>query len=304
MCTDIPDSEETATPLVAQDEVAITVEGLEAPTTETVAPETTEVISVETIAEKPTTETEEVSHEFVTRETAEAVSKEEIITEAPLPESEQAVPQRTTAESFQTLITEIEEAFADYPQEVPVIEEETELPKPTVDGVPVEEVEAPVEEGFEMIELPETKEVEEVVEVRPQGEAPTFLQPLQNVEAQEGQPIRFETTVAGFPQPEVSWFLDGEPIKESPVFHIITEPSGTCILELPQSFPEDEGEYECRAVNEFGTASTKADLYIQGQLSLLFSVKALFLLALSPAFHNTHVYFLCVQYISTKKLTV
>lgn len=273
LCSDIPVSEETAAPLVAKDEVTITVEGLEAPTTEAVAPETTEVISVETVAEKPTTETEEVSHEFVITETAEVVSSEVTLEETPLPETEQAASERTTAESFQTLITEIEEAFAeDYAEEVPVMEEEGELPKPTVTGIPVQEEEAAAEEGFEIIELPDAKDFEgEVVEERPVGQAPTFMQPLQNVEAQEGQPVHFETTVTGIPQPEVSWFLDGEPIKESPVYHIITEASGTCILELPQSFPEDEGEYECRAVNELGTASTKADLYIQGQLSLLFS---------------------------------
>ena len=273
MCSDIPDSEETAAPLVAKDEVTITLEGLEAPTTEAMAPETTEVVSVETVAEKPTTETEEVSHEFVITETAEVVSREVTLEETPLPESEQAASERAAAESFQTLITEIEEAFAeDHAEEVPIVEEEGELPRPTVAGIPVQEEEATAEEGFEIIELPETKDVEgEVVEERPVGQAPTFMQPLQNVEAQEGQPIRFETTVTGIPQPEVSWFLDGEPIKESPVYHVITDASGTCILELPQSFPEDEGEYECRAVNEFGTASTKADLYIKGQLPLFFS---------------------------------
>lgn len=275
---DIPTSEESAAPLVARDEVEFTVEGLEAPTTETVAPETTEVITVETIEEKTTAETEEVSHKIVISETAEAVSREEILEETPLPESEQVAPERTTAESFQTLITEIEEAFAeDYTAEAPVIEEEAELVKPTVEGYPVQEAEAPMqEEGFEVIELPETREAkEEVEEERPVGQAPVFMQPLQNVEADEGQPIRFETTVTGVPQPEVSWFLDGEPIKESPVFHIITEPSGTCILELHQTFPEDEGEYECRAINELGSTSTKADLYVKGQLSLLISAHVL-----------------------------
>ncbi|KAK7507535.1 hypothetical protein BaRGS_00001470 [Batillaria attramentaria] len=267
--TEIPESEETAAPLVAKDEVTVTLEGLEAPTTESMAPETEEVTAVETIAEKPI-ETEEVSHEFVIRETAEAVSLEETQEEITIPESEKAAPEVTTAESFQTLITEIEEAFAeDYTQQAPIIEEEEELPKPSVSGVPVTEPEAPVEEeGFVMVELPETKDVqEEIVEERPTGEAPKFLQPLQNVEATEGQTVRFETTVSGFPRPEVSWFLDGEPIKESPVYRIITEASGTCILELPQSFPEDEGEYECRATNEYGTTSIKADLYIQGQHS-------------------------------------
>jgi hypothetical protein len=259
-CVDVPDSEETA-PLVAKDEeVAITVEGLEQPATETVAPETTEIISIDMVAEKPTPETEEVSHEFVISEAAEAVSREETQEEIPLPESEQAEQQRTATESFQTMITEIEEAFSEDLQESPRVAEEAYLPKP----VAVQE-EAPItEEGFEVLELPETTEADEVEEERPQGQAPTFLRPLQNVEAEEGHCIRFEAIVSGYPQPEVTWFLDGEPIKESPVYHIITEASGTCILELPQSFPEDEGEYECRAVNEYGTATTKADLYVQG----------------------------------------
>lgn len=247
------------------------MEGLEAPATETVAPERFEVTAVETIAEKPV-ETEDVSPKLVTRETAEAISREETQEEAPLPESQEAAKEFTTAERFETLITEIEEAFVEvYQQEASEVVEEKELEKPSVSGVSlIESVPEEEEEGFEVVGLPQVEESQEEVVLK--GHAPTFLQPLHNVEAVEGQPVCFETTVTGFPQPEVTWFLDGEPIKESPVYHIVADATGLCILELHESFPEDEGEYECRASNKFGTASTKADLYIQGQENNFFRI--------------------------------
>lgn len=265
--TDVPDTQEIATPFETG-EVALSLEGLEAPTTEALVPETTETTAIDSFAEKPF-ETEEVSHEYVIRETAEAVSREETQEENLFPESQEAAPGITAAERFQTLITEIEEAFIeDYTkEEIPeIIEEELHLPKPSVSGFPQVESAPTEEEGFEIVELPKPEDIqEEVIPEMPAGQSPMFLQLLQNVEALEGQRVHFETIVKGFPQPEITWFLDGEPIKESPIYRIVTDASGTCILELPESFPEDEGEYECRAVNEFGTASTKADLYIQGQ---------------------------------------
>ncbi|ESO99774.1 hypothetical protein LOTGIDRAFT_58816, partial [Lottia gigantea] len=82
------------------------------------------------------------------------------------------------------------------------------------------------------------------------------------IEAVEGKPVQFRCVVTGEPQPDIKWLLDGEPIEDTK-FERIIESDGTCILHIPETYPEDEGEYECVAINDFGTASTKADLYIQ-----------------------------------------
>jgi hypothetical protein len=39
---------------------------------------------------------------------------------------------------------------------------------------------------------------------------------------------------------------------------------GTCILEIEETFKEDEGEYICQATNPLGTVRTSADLTLKG----------------------------------------
>lgn len=209
-----------------------------------------EVITTETVVDRSIsiTETEEVS-------TKPEISAQEVVQIVPVEISSQEIPTEdvtaevelltsapeTTAkvDVFESLISEIEEAISEditVPISLPV---DHEL-QPTTE-----------EETFEVIQ-----------EV---GEKPTFVKALENVTVPEGKPVFFEVVVTGEPTPELSWFLDGEIIHDSPVYRIEPGPEGRCTLILPESFPEDEGEYECRATNIHGTVSTKADLSVQGE---------------------------------------
>lgn len=133
-----------------------------------------------------------------------------------------------------------------------------------------EMVEAPIET---VEEVPVEQPVEEI------GEAPSFVKNLEDIEVSEGSPVRLECCVVGRPRPTVNWLYDGEPIDETSEFDILNMDDGTCILVIRETFPEDEGEYECRAVNELGTASTRAELYIQGKryIGSSFHVRAIYL---------------------------
>ena len=42
------------------------------------------------------------------------------------------------------------------------------------------------------------------------------------------------------------------------------------ILEISPIYPEDSGEYSCRATNEFGEAVTSASLVCQGKRNVIF----------------------------------
>uniref|UniRef100_A0A2C9K0Z7 Ig-like domain-containing protein n=1 Tax=Biomphalaria glabrata TaxID=6526 RepID=A0A2C9K0Z7_BIOGL len=143
----------------------------------------------------------------------------------------------TSVDAFETLISQIEEAVTE--DRISVTDETAE-----------QTIFTTTEDTFDIVEKV--------------GNKPTFVKELESIEATEGQPVRFEVVVHGEPTPEVTWFLDGEIIRDSQVYKIETGPDGLCSLFLPESFPEDEGEYECQATNVYGTVSTKADLYIQG----------------------------------------
>ncbi|RUS90390.1 hypothetical protein EGW08_001885 [Elysia chlorotica] len=239
-----PDQEEITQPQEGLDEVLTVslIPSEDQPSSQAVTTETILVV------DQPITalETEEASTApeiSVVEEVAEIVATEISLQEQPEEETKQDVdlvqaPEDTTISisAFESLIDEIDEKVSD---------EEALLVLEKPEEAPIESI----EETFEFVQA--------------EGEKPVFLQTLQNVEAVEGQQVRFETVVSGEPWPEIVWSLDGEIIRDSPVYRIEAETDGLCRLFLPEAFPEDEGEYECRATNIHGSVSTKADLYVQ-----------------------------------------
>ncbi|UYV74151.1 Unc-89 [Cordylochernes scorpioides] len=79
---------------------------------------------------------------------------------------------------------------------------------------------------------------------------------VSNVSVQEGKPFRLETTVAGNPRPQPSWFLDDQPVH--PSRNIIQAFNDNKVsLEVLNSNPQHAGGYECRLVSPEGDASTR-----------------------------------------------
>nr|XP_020650377.1 nexilin isoform X2 [Pogona vitticeps] len=94
--------------------------------------------------------------------------------------------------------------------------------------------------------------------------APWFKKPLRNVSVVDGEPVRFTVKITGEPKPEVTWWFEGEMLQDCEDYQYI-ERGETYCLYLPETFPEDEGEYMCKAVNSRGTAASTCILTIESK---------------------------------------
>ncbi|XP_054837537.1 nexilin isoform X2 [Eublepharis macularius] len=92
--------------------------------------------------------------------------------------------------------------------------------------------------------------------------APWFKKPLKNMSVVDGEPVRFTVKITGEPKPEITWWFEGEMLQDCEDYQYI-ERGETYCLYLPETFPEDEGEYMCKAVNSRGTAASTCILTIE-----------------------------------------
>ena len=132
-----------------------------------------------------------------------------------------------------------------------------------------------------------------VEEVRRQ--APVFTVPLNNVAGlREGENSHFEGRLTPTDDPKlkviifffsfflldkidkifsfilkVEWFFNGKPLKTGSRIRTFSD-FGFVILEISPVYPEDSGEYSCRATNDYGEAVTSASLKCQGKRNVIF----------------------------------
>ncbi|EDO49556.1 predicted protein, partial [Nematostella vectensis] len=82
----------------------------------------------------------------------------------------------------------------------------------------------------------------------------------------EKEELVINVTILGNPRPDVKWFKDGKPIRQSSRLNI--RPRGdTYTLNIHTTEPEDAGSYTCEAQNKMGTSSTTIDVQIEGEVS-------------------------------------
>jgi len=67
----------------------------------------------------------------------------------------------------------------------------------------------------------------------------------------------------------VEWFWNGKPLKTGSRFRTFCD-FGFVILEISPVYPEDSGEYSCRAFNDYGQAVTTASMKVQGNYDIVF----------------------------------
>ncbi|XP_076008940.1 nexilin isoform X1 [Genypterus blacodes] len=94
--------------------------------------------------------------------------------------------------------------------------------------------------------------------------APWFKKPLKNQSVVDSEPVRFSVKITGEPKPEVTWWFEGETLQDCEDYQYI-ERGETFCLYLPETFPEDEGEYMCKAVNSRGTAASTCILTVESK---------------------------------------
>uniref|UniRef100_A0A8C1TLV7 Myosin light chain kinase, smooth muscle n=1 Tax=Cyprinus carpio TaxID=7962 RepID=A0A8C1TLV7_CYPCA len=92
---------------------------------------------------------------------------------------------------------------------------------------------------------------------------PTFSSVIKDIEVVEGSAARFDCKIEGYPDPEVVWFKDDQPIKETRHFQIDYDEDGNCSLVISEVSGDDDAKYTCKAMNSVGEATCTAELIVE-----------------------------------------
>lgn len=95
--------------------------------------------------------------------------------------------------------------------------------------------------------------------------APYFVTQITEISIEEGEKGHFECRVEPKTDPNlrVEWFHNGRPLTSGHRFRTMYE-MGFVSLDILYAYPEDAGEYVCRAYNHVGADTTKASLTCKG----------------------------------------
>ncbi|XP_063198369.1 myosin light chain kinase, smooth muscle isoform X5 [Chroicocephalus ridibundus] len=104
--------------------------------------------------------------------------------------------------------------------------------------------------------------LEEVAEEKPHVK-PYFTKTILDIEVVEGSAARFDCKIEGYPDPEVMWYKDDQPVKESRHFQIDYDEEGNCSLTISEVCGDDDAKYTCKAVNSLGEATCTAELLVE-----------------------------------------
>lgn len=90
---------------------------------------------------------------------------------------------------------------------------------------------------------------------------PSIQVPLADVTVLEGNRIRLDCVIVGQPEPEVIWYHNDRPVKESSDFQLLFQ-GDRCSLIIHEAFTEDAGQYKVVALNSAGEASSSCVLTV------------------------------------------
>ena len=167
-------------------------------------------------------------------------------------------------------------------------------PRPVKLEVEVEEQEAPRPHQYSALQVFQTSRVEAIETQRQtlnfpvveHGSPPLFLWQLQSQKVMDGDEVRFTCKVQAKPMPTITWFHNGKVVHDNPDFRTsYNQDNGEVVLFIVEVFPQDTGVYECSASNKFGSATTRAQLIVEGLFRLLTSLLTSRFLRLIPPFH-------------------
>ncbi|KAG1714523.1 Muscle M-line assembly protein unc-89 [Nymphon striatum] len=84
---------------------------------------------------------------------------------------------------------------------------------------------------------------------------------LQNVEAREGEEVKFEVKTEGSPTPKIRWYVEDTEIKTCSEYRIDSDDeNGTHSLVVKKVTSELTGQYSCKVVNSLGESSSSGSL--------------------------------------------
>lgn len=90
---------------------------------------------------------------------------------------------------------------------------------------------------------------------------PSIQLALKDISVFEGKKVRLDCVIVGQPEPEVIWYHDERPVKESSDFQLLFQ-GDRCSLIIQEAYSEDAGEYKVIAINSAGEASSKCNLKV------------------------------------------
>ncbi|XP_004873682.1 myosin light chain kinase, smooth muscle isoform X2 [Heterocephalus glaber] len=97
----------------------------------------------------------------------------------------------------------------------------------------------------------------------PLMEAPAFILPPRNLCIKEGTTAKFEGRVRGYPEPQVTWHKNGQPISSGGRFLLDFGVRGTFSLAIGAVCGEDKGKYTCEASNSSGARQVTVELTVE-----------------------------------------
>lgn len=90
---------------------------------------------------------------------------------------------------------------------------------------------------------------------------PTVELPLKDVTTLEGKCVQLDCVITGQPEPEVIWYHEGRPVKESADVQLYFR-GDRCSLVIQEADVEDMGEYKVVAINSAGETSSRCHLTV------------------------------------------
>ncbi|XP_036280929.1 palladin isoform X3 [Pipistrellus kuhlii] len=91
---------------------------------------------------------------------------------------------------------------------------------------------------------------------------PHFLQAPGNLTVQEGKLCRMDCKVSGLPTPDLSWQLDGKPVRPDSAHKMLVRENGVHSLIIEPVTSRDAGIYTCIATNRAGQNSFSLELVV------------------------------------------
>lgn len=131
------------------------------------------------------------------------------------------------------------------------------------------------------INIIESYDDEEVSEFK----SPSFVQKIKPVAVMDGERLYLECKVQGSPIPKVQWFHNDQLIKETKDISILQDNSGICSLTISEVFPEDGGEYSCKAINALGEAVCTTQISVEGILIYVYVYIRIYLVIKKRTIH-------------------
>lgn len=92
---------------------------------------------------------------------------------------------------------------------------------------------------------------------------PRFVKRLSPVRVMDGDKVNFSCVVTGKPIPKVQWYHNDVPVQEAKDVIIYQDTEGVCTLAISEVFPENAGDYVCKAVNKVGETVCKSSLFVE-----------------------------------------